>query len=79
MPFQMRPDQILNEVKTFNEKLALGMTNLMEEVGATVMGICVIFVTRSPVEKLVENFTPLIWMDDENLEAGLQVSLHSES
>ena len=58
---------------------AKGMTNLMEEVGATVMGICVIFVTRSPVEKLVENFTPLIWMDDENLEAGLQVSLHSES
>ena len=38
MPFQMRPDQILNEVKTFNEKLALGMTNLME-VGEISTGV----------------------------------------
>lgn len=29
MPFQIRPDMILNEVKTFNERLAQGMTNLM--------------------------------------------------
>lgn len=57
---------------------AKGMTSLMEEVGAKVMGICVIFVTRSPAEKLVEDFTALIWMDDENMEAGLRVSLYSE-
>ena len=38
MPFQMRPDQILNEVKTFNEKLAQGMTNLME-VGEISTGV----------------------------------------
>ncbi|SEA65689.1 polyhydroxyalkanoate synthase [Thiothrix caldifontis] len=38
MPFQMRPDEILNEVKTFNEKLAQGMTNLME-VGEISSGV----------------------------------------
>lgn len=38
MPFQMRPDEILNEVKTFNEKLAQGMTNLME-VGEISTGV----------------------------------------
>ncbi len=38
MPFQMRPDAILNEVKTFNEKLAQGMTNLME-VGEISTGV----------------------------------------
>jgi len=53
-----------------------GMTNLMEEVGAKVMGICVIFVKRLPLEKLVEHFTPLIIMDDDEIEeAGLKVSL----
>ena len=30
MPFQLRPDAILTEVKAFNDKLAQGMTNLME-------------------------------------------------
>ncbi|MGL4606071.1 MAG: pur operon repressor [Eubacteriaceae bacterium] len=55
---------------------AKGMANLMEEVGAEVMGICVIFVTRQPEEKLVENFTPLIIMDDHDIEEkGLRVSL----
>lgn len=38
MPFQMRPDAILTEVKTFNEKLAQGMTNLME-VGEISSGV----------------------------------------
>lgn len=38
MPFQMRPDAILNEVKTFNEKLAQGMANLME-VGEISSGV----------------------------------------
>lgn len=38
MPFQMRPDAILSEVKTFNEKLAQGMTNLME-VGEISAGV----------------------------------------
>lgn len=38
MPFQMRPDEILNEVKIFNEKLAQGMTNLME-VGEISTGV----------------------------------------
>lgn len=58
---------------------AKGMTNLMEEVGAKVMGICIIFVTRSPLQKLVDNFTPLIIMDDNDMEGvGLKVSLHSQ-
>jgi pur operon repressor, Bacillus subtilis type len=58
---------------------AKGMANLMEEVGAEVMGICVIFVTRSPREKLVDNFTSLIWMDDENTEGnGIGVSFSAE-
>jgi purine operon repressor len=58
---------------------AKGMANLMEEVGAKVMGICVIFVTRSPREKLVDNFTALIWMDDENTDGqGIGVSLQAE-
>ncbi|WP_296683064.1 alpha/beta fold hydrolase, partial [Thiothrix sp. UBA2016] len=38
MPFQMRPDAILSEVKTFNEKLAQGVTNLME-VGEISSGV----------------------------------------
>lgn len=38
MPFQMRPDAILSEVKSFNEKLAQGMTNLME-VGEISSGV----------------------------------------
>ena len=59
---------------------AKGMANLMEEVGAEVMGICVIFVTRFPFEKLVDHFKPLIWMDDEDTEGtGIGVSLYSES
>lgn len=59
---------------------AKGMTNLMEEVGARVMGICVIFVTKSPDEKLVDNFTSLIWMDDEDRDGnGIGVSLYTES
>ncbi|HEY5537312.1 MAG TPA: pur operon repressor [Acetobacterium sp.] len=58
---------------------AKGMTNLMEEVGAKVMGICIIFVTKLPVEKLVDNFTPLIIMDDDDMDgAGLKVSLYSK-
>jgi len=44
------------------------------------MGICVIFVTRFPFEKLVDHFKPLIWMDDEDTEGtGIGVSLYSES
>ncbi|KNZ43207.1 pur operon repressor [Acetobacterium bakii] len=58
---------------------ARGMSNLMEEVGASVMGICVIFVTKSPMEKLVDNFTSLIIMDDDDIAgAGLRVSLCSK-
>jgi len=58
---------------------ARGMANLMEEVGASVMGICVIFVTKSPMEKLVDNFTSLIIMDDDDIVgAGLKVSLCSK-
>ncbi|MCB1802914.1 MAG: alpha/beta fold hydrolase, partial [Gammaproteobacteria bacterium] len=30
IPFQMRPDEILNEARSFNEKLAQGVGNLME-------------------------------------------------
>lgn len=45
MPFQMRPDAILSEVKTFNEKLAQGMTNLMEvgEISAGVTSYDVVY------------------------------------
>ncbi|HEY5537788.1 MAG TPA: pur operon repressor [Acetobacterium sp.] len=58
---------------------AKGMTNLMEEVGAKVMGICVIFVTQSPMDKLVDDFTPLIIMNDDDMQkAGLKVSLYSK-
>ncbi|MDD5394060.1 MAG: class III poly(R)-hydroxyalkanoic acid synthase subunit PhaC [Thiothrix sp.] len=38
MPFQIRPDAILSEVKAFNEKLAQGMTNMME-VGEISTGV----------------------------------------
>lgn len=38
MPFQMRPDEILNEVKNFNEKLSGGVANLME-VGEISSGV----------------------------------------
>lgn len=56
---------------------AKGMSNLMEEVGARVIGICVIFVTKTPKEKLVKNFTPLIIMNDENInEKGLEISIY---
>lgn len=38
IPFQMRPDEIVDEVKTFNEKLAEGMVNLMD-VGEIPSGV----------------------------------------
>lgn len=49
---------------------AKGMLNLMEEVGANVLGICVIFVTKSPREKLVDHYTPLLLMDDDEIKKG---------
>jgi len=43
------------------------------------MGICVIFVTQSPMDKLVDDFTPLIIMNDDDMQkAGLKVSLYSK-
>lgn len=39
---------------------ARGMMNLMHEVGAQIIGPCVIFVTEKPEEKLVEKYTPLM-------------------
>ncbi|MEF9917702.1 MAG: pur operon repressor [Eubacterium sp.] len=41
---------------------AKGMMNLMEEVGAEIIGPCVIFVTEDPEEKLVDNYLPLLRM-----------------
>lgn len=41
---------------------AKGMMNLMEEVGATIIGPCVIFVTEEPKEKLVSSYLPLLRM-----------------
>ena len=41
---------------------AKGMMNLMEEVGAVIIGPCVIFVTEEPNEKLVDNYLPLLRM-----------------
>lgn len=38
------------------------MMNLMEEVGAVIIGPCVIFVTEEPNEKLVDNYLPLLRM-----------------
>jgi purine operon repressor len=57
---------------------AKGMMNLMEEVGANVIGICVIFVTQLPKEKLVNQFTSLIIMDDSDINgSGLKVHLNA--
>lgn len=49
---------------------AKGMVSLMEEVGANVIGIAVIFVTKSPKEKLVDHFTPLLVMNDDDIKKG---------
>lgn len=49
---------------------AKGMVNLMEEVGARVIGICVILVTKTPSEKLVDDYTPLLVMDDDAIKKG---------
>ena len=46
IPFQMRPDEILNEARSFNEKLAKGVANLME-VGEIPSGVT----PREPVYK----------------------------
>lgn len=51
MPFQLRPDAILTEVKAFNDKLAQGMTNLMElgeiSSGVTLMKSCTVKINCS--------------------------------
>ena len=49
---------------------AKGMVNLMEEVGDKVAGICVIFMTKSPNEKLVDHYTPLLVMNDDEIKRG---------
>ncbi len=46
------------------------MQNLIEEVGACVIGTCIIFATRSPETKLVDNYISLIMMNDEKMEQG---------
>ncbi|WKY47350.1 pur operon repressor [Eubacteriaceae bacterium ES3] len=49
---------------------AKGMVSLMEEVGAEVCDVSVIFATRTPQEKLISTFTPLLIVDDEQLGEG---------
>lgn len=49
---------------------AKGMFNLMEEVGARVIGICVILATKTPPEKLVDDYSPLLIMDDDGIKRG---------
>lgn len=59
---------------------AKGMHNLMEEVGAKVVGICVILATKTPSEKLVDSYTPLLIMDDDKIKKGkLAVEMYETS
>jgi purine operon repressor len=49
---------------------AKGMVSLMEEVGADILDVSVIFATRHPLEKLVPAFRPLLIMDDSQIGEG---------
>ncbi|MDO4288089.1 MAG: pur operon repressor [Eubacterium sp.] len=60
---------------------AKGMMNLMEEVGAEVVGPCVIFVADAPEEKLVTQYLPLLSMQmDTKNDSGeyVEISLYEK-
>ena len=55
---------------------ARGMVNLLEEVGAIPVGPCVIVATKTPQEKLVNDYAPLLRiLDDESIENSTRVEI----